>query len=494
MMTDFSYFSSKSTILVVDDTYSNLVLLSRFLSESYKVKIANSGEIALKIAQSDVQLDLILLDIMMPEMDGYEVCRILKANNRTKKIPIIFLTANMVDDNDEIKGFELGAVDYITKPISPLILMSRVKNHLKVKEMQDSLRDQREWFHSIVESTPDALLVIDEKGDIVLCNSRAAEVFGYGSSELYFKKINDLVRNNKGLKKDGSEFLAEVSFNNLPNLNINQGACTCVLVRDITENERVKNEILAAKELAEEANQMKSDFLANMSHELRTPLNAIIGYSEILQEDAADIGRFEFVTDLKRIHSAGIHLLQLINDILDLSKIEAGKMDVFLEKIDLNYLIQEVETIISPMMAKNNNQFVIEKKDLLFDAMHADVTKLKQTLFNLLANAAKFTHKGVITLKISNYIRGENEEERIIFSVCDTGIGLTEEQHGKLFCSFSQVDASTTRKYGGTGLGLAISQHFCQMMGGDISVRSVIGVGSIFTIDLPVVVVQNGEN
>ncbi len=492
-MTDFSYFSSKSTILVVDDTYSNLVLLSRFLSESYKVKIANSGRAALKIAQSDMPLDLILLDIMMPEMDGYEVCRILKSDNRTKKIPIIFLTAK-VEDNDEIKGFELGAVDYITKPISPLILMSRVKNHLKVKEMQDSLRDQREWFHGIVESTPDALLVVDEKGDIVLCNSRAAEVFGYGSSELYFKKIRDLVRNNKGIKKDGSEFPAEASFNNLPNLNMNQGACTCVLVRDITENERVKNEILAAKELAEEANQMKSDFLANMSHELRTPLNAIIGYSEILQEDAADIGRFEFVADLKRIHSAGIHLLQLINDILDLSKIEAGKMDVFLEKINLNHLIQEVETIILPMMVRNNNQFVIEKKDLLFDTMHADVTKLKQTLFNLLANAAKFTHEGVITLKISNYIRGENEEERIIFSVCDTGIGLTEEQQGKLFCNFSQADASTTRKYGGTGLGLAISQHFCQMMGGDISVRSVIGVGSIFTIDLPVVVVQNGEN
>jgi signal transduction histidine kinase/CheY-like chemotaxis protein len=483
-MKELSYFADKPTVLVVDDTNDNLTFLSNLLKSTYRVKVANSGEKALKIIKSDSPPDLVLLDIMMPDMDGYEVCRQIKADTRTQKIPIIFLTAKS-DIDDEVKGLEFGASDYITKPISPPILLSRIKVHIKMKEMQDSLRDQRAWFHSIIESAPDAMLVIGDTGEIVLCNSRAAEIFGYGSSELYFKNIADLVQDDKGIHKDKSEFPAEVSFNDLPNLNAD-GACTCVLVRDITERKRVENEIREAKESAETANKMKSDFLANMSHELRTPLNAIIGYSEILQEDATKIEQHEFVTDLQKIHSAGKHLLTLINDILDLSKIESGKMGISLEDIELARVIEDTKTIIFPMMTKNNNQFVIES-ELFFKSMRVDVTKLKQILFNLLSNAAKFTHEGVITLSIKNYI-SDNDEERISFAVSDTGIGLTNEQMGKLFVDFEQADSSTTRKYGGTGLGLAISRRFCQMMGGDITVSSIINEGSTFTIDLPVLV------
>jgi signal transduction histidine kinase len=486
-MTDISYFVDKPTILIVDDTSDNLISLSHLLKTTYKVKVANSGEKALKIVQSDSPPDLILLDILMPDMDGYEVCRRLKADYKTKKIPVIFLTGKSSID-DEIYGLSVGAVDYIIKPINPAILLSRVNIHIKVKQMQDSLRDQRAWFHSIIESAPDAMLVTDEKGEIILCNSRAAEVFGYGSSELYFLNINQLVVDNKGIRKDGGKFPAEVSFNDLPNLN-EGGACSCVLVRDITERMRIENEIRHAKELAEITNQIKSDFLANMSHELRTPLNAIIGYSEILQEDAEDIGQPEFVSDLNKIHSAGKHLLRLINDILDLSKIEAGKMDIFLEDVNLVNVIKEIQDVVSPLMAKNNNQFIIES-ELFFKTMHTDVTKVKQILFNLIENAAKFTHHGVITLRVKNYLL--DDEDRVSFSVSDTGIGLTEaQQMGKLFTDFVQADTSTTRKYGGSGLGLAISRRFCQMMGGDITVSSVIHEGSTFTIDLPMVVQQN---
>lgn len=489
-MTEISYFAEKPTVLVVDDTENNLIFLSNLLQDVYRVKTANNGEKAIQIAQYDSAPDLILLDINMPEMDGYEVCKILKANSDTKRIPIVFLTSKS-EMGEEIHGLNLGAADYITKPLNPAILLARIKVHIRLKQMQDSLRDQRTWFHSIIEATPNAVIVTDEQGEIVLCNSRAGEVFGYGARELYFKNLNELIRIETGIRKDGSEFPAEVSFNDLPNLN-QGGVCTCVLVRDITERKRIEDEIRAAKELAEEANKMKSDFLANMSHELRTPLNAIIGYSEILQEDAQEIGQPVFVSDLKKIHSAGKHLLQLINDILDLSKIEAGKMDLFIEEFDVATLIRDVETIIHPLVEKNHNQFEIYS-ELFYKTMNSDVTKLKQILFNLLSNAAKFTRNGLITLTIKNYI-SDNGQERIIFSVSDTGIGLTLEQIGKLFENFTQADASTTRKYGGTGLGLAISRRYCQMMGGDIAVNSVILEGSTFTVDLPIVVQANQDD
>jgi signal transduction histidine kinase/DNA-binding response OmpR family regulator len=243
-----------------------------------------------------------------------------------------------------------------------------------------------------------------------------------------------------------------------------------------------EDELVRAKEDAEDANRAKSQFLANMSHELRTPLNAIIGYSEMLQEASEDVGQDDFIPDLKKIHSAGKHLLGLINDILDLSKIEAGKMTLFLESFDVANLVQEVGTTVHPLVQKNGNQLEIQKGDAL-GAMHADVTKVRQCLFNLLSNACKFTEKGTIRLRVSR--EAAAGRDLLCFQVSDSGIGMTPEQLGKLFQAFSQADASTTRKYGGTGLGLALTRRFCQMMGGDVTVTSELGKGSTFTIQLP---------
>jgi signal transduction histidine kinase/CheY-like chemotaxis protein len=228
----------------------------------------------------------------------------------------------------------------------------------------------------------------------------------------------------------------------------------------------------------EEASEHKSAFLASMSHELRTPLNAIIGYSEMLYENAQDEGQEEFLPDLAKIRDAGRHLLSLINDILDLSKIEAGKMELYLEEVDLAGLVEEVRAIVEPLAAANGNRLdIVCPVDL--GTLHTDRTKLKQSLLNLLSNAGKFTHQGRIGLEV----RPAGGE--ISFAIGDTGIGMTEEQQSRLFQAFSQADASTTRRYGGTGLGLAITKHFCEMLGGRITVESALGQGSTFTVTLP---------
>jgi signal transduction histidine kinase/DNA-binding response OmpR family regulator/HAMP domain-containing protein len=248
---------------------------------------------------------------------------------------------------------------------------------------------------------------------------------------------------------------------------------------DITELKQREAELAAARDAADEANRTKSSFLANMSHELRTPLNAIIGYSEILQEDAADKNDKEAIDDSQKIESAGRHLLGLINNILDLSKIEAGKMDVFIEAVDLQALLKEVLSIVKPLADKNENVIeVICPADI--GSFHSDQTKMKQCLLNLLSNASKFTSKGKLTLTVAR-----EDNSGVCFRVSDTGVGMTQDQLGRLFEAFSQADASTTKRFGGTGLGLAITKHFCTMLGGDVTVESTPGSGSTFIIRLP---------
>lgn len=250
-------------------------------------------------------------------------------------------------------------------------------------------------------------------------------------------------------------------------------------------NELVKAnvDLQKAREDAELANRTKSQFLANMSHELRTPLNAIIGYSEILIDEAKDSGLKESLPDLERIVTSAKHLLQLINEILDLSKIEAGKMTMHIEKIELAKLLKEVKDLINPLTLKGNNRFELRNNSDIAE-IFTDEMKVRGNLINLLGNAAKFTQNGNITLEVNNTI--VNDNEAIVFVVKDTGIGMTEEQLGRIFDAFTQADESTTRRYGGTGLGLAISKKTAQLLGGDITVESKVGEGSTFKLVVPV--------
>jgi signal transduction histidine kinase/CheY-like chemotaxis protein len=237
-----------------------------------------------------------------------------------------------------------------------------------------------------------------------------------------------------------------------------------------------------ARDAANAANQAKSAFLANMSHELRTPMNAILGYSEMLMEEAEDLEQEDFIPDLKKINQAGNHLLSLINDVLDLSKVESGKMEAFAEDIDVDNLIDEVSGTAQPLMEKNSNTLSIERSGQLGRA-HQDLTKLRQNLFNLLSNAAKFTHDGTVTLHAERTV--EAGVDWLTLAVSDTGIGIPADKIDHVFEEFTQADDSTTRDYGGTGLGLAISRRFCELLGGSLSAASETGKGSTFTIRIP---------
>ena len=249
------------------------------------------------------------------------------------------------------------------------------------------------------------------------------------------------------------------------------------------EIQEVNEQLVQSEQRARAATQAKSHFLANMSHELRTPLNAIIGYSEMLQEEAQDSGQESFIPDLKKINRSGRHLLDLINDVLDLSKIEAGKMELYLETFDIPNLLEDVSTTVQLLVQKNSNTLEVRCPANL-GAMRADMTKVRQSLFNLLSNASKFTKNGKITLEAAREI-SPTKADWIVFRVSDTGIGMTPEQQDRVFEAFSQADSATARDFGGTGLGLTITKTFCRMMGGDVALTSEPGKGTTFTIRLP---------
>ena len=342
-----------------------------------------------------------------------------------------------------------------------------------------------------------ALLSINRQGSKIL-GIKESNVEGYSVEDLFLQKITKVHAFNQSVwepvqsgrkvqninielhTQDGKEI--PVLLTAVP-ISTGKKSEPCVLLsaRDISEIRRYEKQIIQTREEAISANKAKSLFLANMSHELRTPLNAVIGYSEMLQEDAIDMGLDDFDDDLKKISKAGKHLLSLINDILDLSKIEAGKVELFPERFELNEFTQEVINTIMPMAERNRNQLKLTQESEIAD-IFTDQTRLRQVLLNLMSNACKFTEDGDVELVVRS--ETSEKEDFVVFEVKDTGIGMTPSQIKKLFLPFTQLDPSTTRKYDGTGLGLVISRRLCDLMGGELTVDSERGVGSTFRVRL----------
>jgi len=360
-------------------------------------------------------------------------------------------------------------------------------------------QQQKQYFEDLVSNSPVAIVVLDRGHHIVSCNPAFETLFGYAPREAVGRDLDELIATEatraeavgytqhvleqgpvhgigRRRRRDGS--LVDVEILGVPVVVDGELVGLMGLYHDISELQRARHE-------AEAANSAKSQFLAHMSHELRTPLNAIIGYSEMVEEEVADVGHPELAPDLRKIRAAGRHLLALINDILDLSKIEAGKLELFVESFDVGETVREVTTTVRPLVEKNANRLDVRGADGL-GTMRSDLVKVRQALLNLLSNACKFTDHGTVTLTAGRERNGDGAEW-LVFAVSDTGIGMTPEQMGKLFEAFSQADASTARRYGGTGLGLAITRRFCRMMGGDVVVASEPGKGSTFTVRLPAV-------
>mgnify|MGYP001183036300 CR=1 FL=1 len=425
---------------------------------------------------------------------------------RTKKIPI-------VDANGQATHL-LGIAEDITEEKKTADELK--KTNLDLKQAENEMRELNSLWQSVLDNMPINIFL------------KEAENLSFSFVNKSFEELNDLPHGSMVGKSDYDYFpesqvnefrIADRGVLDSKELKIipeemiktskgdvwlrtkkiallnDSGEPTHLLgiAEDITEEKKTADELnkkniqlLKAKEDAQKANEAKSTFLANMSHELRTPLNAIIGYSEMLIEDADDEGIESFIPDLEKISSSGKHLLGLINDILDLSKVESGKMELFVEEYEPQKLLQEIQSTIQPLISKNNNKLKIEYS-VCGENFRSDITKLKQIILNLLSNATKFTQDGEISLSV---IDSNENPDTIKFTIKDTGIGMTKDQVKKVFQPFTQADENTTRKFGGTGLGLTITKMFTEMMGGFIKLKSDKGKGTTFTVEIPKKVVD----
>jgi PAS domain S-box-containing protein len=503
-------------LLIVEDSDDDAELTIRELKRAgYDVtfeRVQTAG--AMLTALKEHTWDLVIADYSMPQFTGMAALELLKSTGLD--IPFFILSGSIGEDL-AVDVMKLGASDYLMKGNVKRLIPS-VERELREAEVRRQRRRAEEALHdsetrkaAIFDSALDSIISIDHQGRIIEFNPQAEKTFGYQRDEVLGQNMDELIippslraRHREALaryltmgkgtvlgrrveltamRSDGSEFPVELSLTSISSKT--QPMFTAYL-RDLTEQKRQEDLLQRGRELEEqslriqEANRLKSEFLANMSHELRTPLNAVIGFAEVLIDGRAGALNAEQREYLNDILTSGQHLLQLINDVLDLAKIEAGRMELFPESFSLKTAVDEVCTIMRPIAAKRHITLTIDSSAAV-NIVNLDLRKFKQVLYNLLSNAVKFSHEeGVVKLVISL-----DSEEQLHIQVKDSGIGIKADDLPRIFHEFEQLESGASRRFPGTGLGLALSKKIVELHNGSISVQSEFGKGSTFTITMP---------
>ncbi|HEX6588447.1 MAG TPA: ATP-binding protein [Longimicrobiales bacterium] len=533
--------TSRARILMVDDRMENLVALEAILEPlGHELVRATSGQEALReVLRHDFAL--ILLDVQMPGMNGLETAQIIKARPRSRHIPIIFLTAISKEEDYVFQGYSAGAVDYMFKPLNPDILRSKVEVFVELHEKTEQLRQQGEQLRAIerrelelrhraelgaqearyadiVDNASDAIITLSSDGRVTMFNSAAERIFGTTADEIVGRPIDALLaelpvdvhtagENGRpgeerptagevfGIRADGERFPAEYS---LTYTRAGEDRLTTLILRDVSERrrteQRLRDQALSLAMTSEELRALndelhtrtidleyamgaRSRFYASMSHELRTPINAILGYSSLLLDEIYGPLNEQQIDSLERTNKAATHLLELVNDILDLSKIEAGKMELHLETVPFPDLISEVFVTVGPFADQRATELRMVAPDVPFQ-ITSDARKIRQILLNLLSNAIKFGGGHPVEVVCR---RGDGDG--LVIEVVDRGPGIGAEDQTRIFEEFVQLKQNSDVQ--GTGLGLPISRRLAELLGGSLTVASVVGEGSRFALKLP---------
>ena len=489
-------------ILIVDDNRDNLLALGKNLRVlDAEVLTARSGKEALiHLKQHDFAL--IIADIQMPEMNGFETVERIRAGQRNRHTPVVFLTAVYFDQSSVYQGYRSGAVDYITKPFNREILLSKVRIFLDLDEMKHRLSEAREEFMHVVEDQTDMICRTDPDLLINFTNKALQSSFARPPDNLRGRSFLDWLSDEN--RETACTLIAEMNpnravskFHHTISINGRNELWVSTIIRalydknysltgyqmvmrDITHEIRSREELIQARKQAEEATRSKSRFLANMSHEIRTPMNSILGMIDVLAETDLDDDQKE---DLDVIKHSATKLLELLNDILNFSKIEANQIKFEKVFFNLHNELNKTLKLLEVKAREKENQLIPDIRPDVPERIKGDPLRLGQILINLLNNALKFTRKGSVTMIVENESE-TSDNITLKFTITDTGIGMNEEIRNNIFNFFEQGDPSISREYGGTGLGLAISKSLCEMMGGRIQFTSEVNKGSSFWFSL----------
>lgn len=491
-------------VVLIDDEEEIAEYNSLLLSEAGITTVAVTDPLQAVSSIRTLLPDVILMDVDMPACSGFELVKVIRQYDQFLKIPIIFLTGSSMED-DWLKAILVGGDEFLHKDIAPAELvaaviaratrarqLSRIASRLSLSEMR---------YRSVSESARDAIVTADEQGRIVTWNNSAEDLFGYREGEVQGTQVANLLLENDrlryeddfkyvemtGLRKDGSEFPIEVSKSNWV-AEDNQYSTN--IIRDISTRKNYQQSLCDAKVIAENSSQAKSEFLSGMSHELRTPLNAILGFNQLLDFNPKEPLSPTQKKCVEHIMQGGKHLLALIDDILDLAKIEAGKVELSIEALQANSIIEECLMLVQSSAQERNISLSQASGHDTLPPISADYTRLKQIFLNLFSNAIKYNHEGgEVTVEYA-----ETSKDRLRIAVTDTGIGIPEGKRGELFQPFNRLGAEAT-EVEGTGIGLSVSKKLVEIMGGSIGFDSEESLGSSFWVELPLAsAIAKGEN